>query len=115
MFVLRHLSSCNWRRLLEKNETRLKKQKRKASWNQGPCEEGVLGQEERREAWNILKESNGVVVDWLPQPAWRYVGRVAARNPGNVECSNLDHNMDKGEEDRVEKAAGARREKWESN
>lgn len=22
-------------------------------------------------------------------------GRVAARNPGNAECSNLDHNMDK--------------------
>lgn len=40
---------------------------------------------------------------------------MAARNPGNVECSNLDHNMDKGEEDRVEKAAGARRGKWERN
>lgn len=40
---------------------------------------------------------------------------MAARNPGNVECSNLDHNMDKGEEDQVEKAAGARRGKWESN
>lgn len=45
------------------------------------------------------------MADWLPQPAWRYVGRVAARNPGNAECCNLDHNMDKGEENRGGKAA----------
>lgn len=39
------------------------------------------------------------MVACLLQLASRHVSNVAARNPGNVECSNLDHNTEKGEED----------------
>lgn len=46
----------------------------------------------------VMKRENRVTVALQPQLARRYVSRVAARNPGNAEHGDLNHNVERGGE-----------------
>lgn len=63
-----------------------------------------MGQEQREavKAVKVLKVGNGVIVALLPQLAWSYLSRVAARNPGNAKHSNLNRSMEREDRGRAE-------------
>lgn len=82
--------------LLEKQPSRVRDRSdqeeewRHASWHFVLHVEDVSGQKQEIHAGR----ENRVMVAPLPQLAWRYVSRVAERNPGNAEHGSLHHSTE---------------------
>lgn len=85
----------------EFNKNEKKEEKSFLDWNHSLCEEGVLGQESRGEA---EKWGNGGLLTTAGMKVCPQSG-----SKESWECGVQNHSTDKGEEARVEKAAGSQK------